>query len=156
MVMRPEAHDNGWHRAVGVPKKNLLQEAAYPIVNTTEPFVVVEIGAEGGGIKVLSRSSDDGCLEYSVTMRDQTLTFLAEDEGGAVIRRSTDWMGSWNDAVAVLDRWPWPMLHPLRIHPEFRYRVLVAVEGYRDRCGRAATGSAVSRWRKAAVLTPLS
>jgi hypothetical protein len=117
--------------------------------NGTEPIVVVEIGAEGGSIKFLARSDDDGRLEYSVTMRDQTLTIIDEDERGNVIRRSTDWMGSWNDAVAVLDRWPWPMLHPLRIHPEFRYRVLVAVEGYRDRCGRAATATALSRWRKA-------
>jgi hypothetical protein len=124
--------------------------------NTTDPMLVVEIGAEGGSIKVLSRSSDDGSLEYCVTIRDQTLTFLAEDEGGSVIRRSTDWMDSWNAAVAVLDRWPWPMLHPLRIHPEFRYQILIAVEGYRDRSGRAATASAVSRWRQAAAGARLS
>lgn len=117
--------------------------------NGTEPIVVVEIGAEGGSIKVLARSDDDGRLEYSVTMRDQTLTFLDEDEGGNVIRRSTDWMGSWNDAVAALGHWPWPMLHPLRVAPDFRERVLVAVEGYRDRSGRAAPVSAVSRWIQA-------
>lgn len=39
-----------------------------------ETFVVVEIGAEGGSIKVLGCTADDGAAQYSVQLRDQTVT----------------------------------------------------------------------------------
>ena len=111
--------------------------------------VIVEIGAEGGSIKVFSRSTADGSLEYSVQMRDQTMTFLSGDEAGPEIRRDSAWTKSWDSAIKALGRWPWPMLYPMYVHPEFRERVLVGVHQYRGRDGQPARESAVKRWVEA-------
>jgi hypothetical protein len=43
-------------------------------------MTIIEIGAEGGSIKVLRRTAGDGSPQYSVQLRDQTMTFLSEGE----------------------------------------------------------------------------
>jgi hypothetical protein len=53
---------------------------------------ILEIGAEGGSITVVSRPSPGGPPEYSVRIRDQTLTFLPTEEGGNQIRTQTAWL----------------------------------------------------------------
>ena len=105
--------------------------------------VIIEIGAEGGSIKVLARTGADGKPEYCVMLRDQTFTFLAEDEAGNVIKRNTEWTESWDDAVAALGRWPWPRLSPRYVDPEYRARVLAAAREYMGRDGRPVDEAAI-------------
>jgi hypothetical protein len=113
-----------------------------------QAFVVVEIGAEGGTIKVLGRTVD-GAVQYSVQLRDQTLTFLSGDEAGTAIRRDSAWTAIWEEALKTLGKWPWPMLYPMQVHPDYRERVLLEVERYRRPDGQPARASAVERWREA-------
>jgi hypothetical protein len=112
----------------------------------TETFVIVEIGAEGGSIKVLGRVDGECTPSYSVQLRDQTLKFLSEEESGSEIRRDSEWTQNWDAAIKTLGRWPWPMLYPLYVHPDFRERVLANVERYRGRDGQPARASTVERW----------
>ena len=114
-----------------------------------EPNVVIKIGAEGGSITVITRASAGGVTEYSVRLRDQTLTFLAEDEADNVIRRDTQWSNSWSDVIASLGRWPWPMLVPLHVHADYADRVLLAVQQFRGGDGQPARESSVERWKVA-------
>jgi hypothetical protein len=117
--------------------------------NSGADIVIIEIGAEGGSIKVLKRTVANGAAEYSVQLRDQTLKFLSEDEGGSEIRRDSAWSESWPDVIKSLGRWPWPMLYPMSIHPSYRERVLAEVEGFRRSNGQPASESAVRRWKEA-------
>jgi hypothetical protein len=121
------------------------------MIVASEPIVIVQIGAEGGSIKVLRRTADDGDHQYSVQMRDQTMTFLSGDEAGPEIRRDSAWTKSWDSAIKTLGRWPWPMLYPMYVHPDYRDRVLSAVKQYRMPDGQAARASAVERWESACV-----
>lgn len=114
-----------------------------------EPIVIVEIGAEGGSITVVARTTDAGIPEYSVRLRDQTLTFLAEDEAGTAIRTNTAWSERWGDVLASLRRWPWPMLVPRFVHADYTDRMLVAVREFRGRNGQPASESAIDRWTAA-------
>lgn len=114
-----------------------------------EPTVVVEIGAEGGSIKVLKRAGAGGAAEYSVQLRDQTLTFLSDDEGRAKIRRDSAWSETWDDVIQSLGRWPWPMLYPRSVDPDYRARVLSAAQHYKGRDGQPARESGIQRWTKA-------
>jgi hypothetical protein len=109
----------------------------------------MEVGAEGGSIKVLSRTADDGAAQYSVQLRDQSMTFLSKDEAGPEIRRDYAWTVSWEQVVKTLGKWPWPMLYPVYVHPDFRERVLSQVKLYRGWDGQPARVSAVERWKKA-------
>jgi hypothetical protein len=115
----------------------------------SNPEVIMEVGAEGGSIKVLSRSADDGAAQYSVQLRDQAMTFLSNDEAGPEIRRDYAWTASWEQVVKTLGKWPWPMLCPVYVHPDFRERVLSQVKLYRGWDGQPARASAVERWKKA-------
>jgi hypothetical protein len=109
---------------------------------------ILEIGAEGGSITVVSRPSPGGPPEYSVRIRDQTLTFLPTEEGGNQIRTQTAWSTDWNDVVNSLGRWPWPMLAPVRVDPAYAERVLAAAQQYRGRDGQPARPSSLERWAR--------
>ncbi len=112
-------------------------------------MVIIRIGAEGGSITVVARISAGGDREYSVRLRDQTLTFLSNDEAGAEIRTSTAWSERWDDVVTSLGRWPWQMLVPLYVHADYADRVLSAVRGFKGRDGRPASASAIEMWAEA-------
>lgn len=99
-------------------------------------FIIVEIGAEGGSLKVLGRLDDNCTPNYSIQLRDQSLELLSEEESGSTIHRDSEWTASWDNAMKSLGRYPWPMLYPLYVHPEYRERVLANVEQYRGRDGQ--------------------
>jgi hypothetical protein len=65
------------------------------VSGVNDSVVIIQIGAEGGSITVVTRASASGVSEYSVRLRDQTLTFLAEGEADNVIRRDTQWSDRW-------------------------------------------------------------
>jgi hypothetical protein len=116
--------------------------------NSGAGFVIIEIGAEGGSIKVLRRD-DERAIQFSVQLRDQTMTLLSRDEGGSEIKRDSAWTICWEDVVSTMGRWPWPMLYPMYVHPDYRERVLLEVERYRRPDGQPATASAMERWIEA-------
>jgi hypothetical protein len=60
-----------------------------------ETFVIVEIGAEGGSIKILGRIDDECAPSYSVQLRDQSLALLLDEGSGSEIRRDSEWTASW-------------------------------------------------------------
>jgi hypothetical protein len=115
----------------------------------SEESVIVEIGAEGGSIKVLARNVNSGTAEYSVQLRDQTMTFLSEDEAGPEIRRDSAWTPSWEEVIRTLGQWPWPVLYPVYVHPDYRGRILSEVERFRRPDGHLARASAIERWHEA-------
>jgi len=86
-------------------------------------IVVLKVGAEGGGISLIAQELATG-WRYRYTMLDQTDLWL--DEGGSEIRRQSEWVYEWIDALASLDKYPWPLLLPLEVHPQYADRVLQA------------------------------
>ncbi|MGO9267789.1 MAG: RNA polymerase sigma factor region1.1 domain-containing protein [Candidatus Binataceae bacterium] len=86
-------------------------------------IVVLRVGAEGGGITLIAHELTTG-WRYRYTMLDQTDLWL--DEGGLEIRRQSEWVYDWTDALAALDTYPWANLRPLIVHPQFANRVLEA------------------------------
>lgn len=79
--------------------------------------VVLEIGAEGGSLRVLVQDITE--LQFAVLLNDQSLAFI--DEGPA-ISHQTAW-GSWEAAVDALDRYPWRHLRPMAVHPAYSDRI---------------------------------
>ncbi|MDP3151462.1 MAG: hypothetical protein Q8N23_02250 [Archangium sp.] len=113
----------------------------------SETELVLEIGAEGGGLKVFRRKRGKA-WEFSGQLRDQTPTFLNEDDGaGPEIQRDFDWVATLDAALVQLDRYPWAQLYPIAIHPTFRLEVLAAV---RQRLkGRQDDERGLRRWENA-------
>lgn len=96
-------------------------------MSTTE--VIVSIGAEGGSITLFGHRDRNLDWHFARGINDQTATFLTEEDGaGPAIQHTSDWVNSWPDAVALLDRYPWALLSGLEVHAEFRERVWTEVK----------------------------
>jgi exodeoxyribonuclease I len=80
--------------------------------------VILEVGGEGGSIKLLAKESDEGWV-FKVSTGESGL--LDDDEDYAPPVRP--WAKSWDEAVQQLDQYPWSYLYPLEVHPDFRTRV---------------------------------
>ena len=83
--------------------------------------VIVEVGAEGGGITLYGKRVD-GAWSFAREIIDQTPQLLDEAE----IRGSSNVVTGWVEALALLDKYSWAGLYPISVHPEFAARVLAA------------------------------
>jgi hypothetical protein len=107
--------------------------------------VIVLVGVEGGGVTLYGERTERG-WRFSCDFVDQTPYMLAEGEDRREIRRVTKTVGSWDDALALLDQKRWLSLDAIRVHPEFRERVMKIVV---DRLGTDPKNARrLERWRE--------
>ncbi|HYU46197.1 MAG TPA: hypothetical protein VEK84_08480 [Terriglobales bacterium] len=85
--------------------------------------VILELGAEGGSLTLFGTRSEHSWVYRTYTI-DQTPTLVDEQES----RHWSDWVDSWEGALALLDKYPWTKLVPLAVHAEFRQQVWGAVQ----------------------------
>ena len=84
--------------------------------------VIVHVAGEGGSIALYGLRSEIGWL-FSREFIDPA---IAHEEESPIEARSKI-VGSWPDALALLEKNPWYMLSPVLVHPEFRTDILKAV-----------------------------
>jgi len=82
--------------------------------------VILKVGAAGGSVTLLGRPIETGEWQFAHLTVDQTEDLL----GGTGTKQRPDspgleWVDSWSEALALMDRYPWARLHPLAVHPEF-------------------------------------
>lgn len=99
--------------------------------------VILKVAGEGGSVVLYGLREGDG-WRFS-------LDFIGADPDSEQV--ITD---SWEGALFLLDRYFWPMLGPDRVHPEFKDRILAAVE---ERCVAEGISSSapLQRWGGAPV-----
>ena len=109
--------------------------------NGTAIETVVEIGGEGGSITLEGRRDSHGRWQFRLATNEAALyDMLGEDSPPPV---EAPWVSSWNEALALLDRYPWPLLSPEAVHPEFIDAVFAAVAAHRRGGPRE-----VERWKR--------
>ena len=84
--------------------------------------IIVKVGAEGGDLTLYGVRTEKGWI-FSRDVIDQSLLLLGEPE----IRHSSATVDSWEEALKLLDKYPWHNLSPREVHPEFRQAVFDAV-----------------------------
>nr|WP_217346574.1 hypothetical protein [Noviherbaspirillum sp. L7-7A]MBV0881037.1 hypothetical protein [Noviherbaspirillum sp. L7-7A] len=84
--------------------------------------VILEAGVEGGSITLYSRYTGKSWI-FGRDVLDQTPTLIDE----ATIHYKSDSVYSWEEALELLDKHPWHLFYPVKIHPLFRGAVLAAV-----------------------------
>ena len=87
------------------------------------PSVIVQVAAEGGGVTLIGRRTEAGVWKFKRTSLDHTNQLL--DESEPPLRGESEWVSSWDEAVRLLDKYPWASLYPRTVHPEFADRILV-------------------------------
>jgi hypothetical protein len=144
-----------------------------------EKEVIVEIGAEGGSITLLGIRRQRGWLRrqrgwlYSISVdewlldeeridaiagRDakvqanRTLARLGALFRWAIekVRYDSNAVDTWESALVLLDRYPWHMLWPIKVHSEFRQQIWVAVQRRFESESRPGPMAriAIGKWRQ--------
>lgn len=88
--------------------------------------VVLKVGAEGGDVTLVGRQALNGAWQFARATEDQTEFLLGDAD--AIWCSESAWVDGWEAALTLMDRYPWAMLYPLTVHPEFVDRVRVAIE----------------------------
>jgi hypothetical protein len=115
--------------------------------------LVLGVGAELGSIELLGTRAARGWL-FHTSIKDQSIWLLnEEDRGDLVSQHASEWVDSWEAALALLDKYPWHRLHPLAVHPEFKQKIWAAVQERFQKERRSVGGQGSFRhylepWRK--------
>lgn len=105
----------------------------------SEREIILQVGAEGGSVTLYGVRTENG-WRFLCNVVDQTPRMLDEEE----IRRDSQFTSSWDQALALLDRYPWHRLFPIRVHPDFRQAVWSVV---RTRYVGKGSEHELERWR---------
>ena len=107
-----------------------------------ENEVIIEIGAEGGSIALYGIRTER-CWVFSRKVIDQTSELIDEEW----IQHNSAAVDTWEAALKLLDQYPWFKLYPIRIHPEFRQKIWLAVQEQLQN-DTEASKFALRRWRE--------
>jgi hypothetical protein len=103
--------------------------------NTDHATVIIEAGFEGGSLTMLGVRTANRWRFRIVTDEGTLISLLSEeDAAGLEPRYESDWVDSWEVALALLnERRHWHMMSAGQVHPDFRQRVWAAVQDRFDR-----------------------
>lgn len=109
---------------------------------------VLIVAGEGGGINMVREEGGQG--RFRVFMVDETPTYLDDGDGGdPALRKDSGWLPTWEVALAYFSKWPWPMLVPQKVDPQFARRVLTALKQVAQDKNLSIRNDRMQDWRKA-------
>lgn len=111
-------------------------------IETNKSEIIVEIGAEGGSI-ALHRMQTEQCWAFTMEVNDWTADLMGEEP----IHHMSAPVDSWEGAVELLDKYPWPKLFPVFVHPDFKRQIWDAVQERLPKIS-ATSQSAQQNWRR--------
>lgn len=91
--------------------------------------LILEVGAAGGSLSVLSSTNKEGRRSFFVKRDESTLKELMDgkDAKGIKFTSTTGQLQSFADALIFLGQYPWHRLYPMFVHHDFIDPVLAAV-----------------------------
>lgn len=91
-----------------------------------KPVKIIEVGAEGGRITLSGYETEQGEWRFFRETDESSLMSLMpkEDTDGPEFRTESETVSGWSNALKILNRYPWPCLYPLYVHPDFTYEVM--------------------------------
>jgi len=108
--------------------------------------IILKIGGEGGSLTLIGKKVSGDSWRFRMERDERTIKqFLSEDDlegiSDADFNEKSGWVDSFSRALDLLSRYPWLMLYPLKVHPEFREPLLAEVE-------RRGGHGQVERWTR--------
>lgn len=105
--------------------------------------VVLEVGGEGGSLTLVRQRTADEDWQFRIEQNEAALYDMLSDEdrNGIEFSSQTGYVRSFEQALELLDRYPWFNLYPIEVHPAFVEAILLEV---RKRGG----GAVELRWRE--------
>jgi hypothetical protein len=120
-------HAAGVSGRTAAPRDELQQSRVSPAAGNQKRTILL-VGAEGGelalvGVKIDTKGN------FRVETDESTLSDPL-DKDDQVVVPERPWVDNWRAALVQLDKYPWPQLFPLEIHPEFRDQVFKALKAH--------------------------
>jgi hypothetical protein len=89
--------------------------------------IILRIGAAGGSITLYGLKNRAGRWLFTLGTNETTMLSFDETLSPDKVTSTSKTVDTWEDALKLLDRYPWTSLYPLEVHPEFRQLVWEAV-----------------------------
>jgi hypothetical protein len=90
--------------------------------------IILDVGAEGGSLTVFGDKSEDGKWKFHLNRNELMLYDSDEDPGGRdAYYENSAYLPSLQEALKLLDKYPWFSLYPVEVHPEFFDTILSEV-----------------------------
>jgi hypothetical protein len=95
---------------------------------TRKQQVIVEVGSEGGSLTLYGLKDRASAWEFTCQTNEAALpASLFDDLDSGAGQRTSAPVTTWAEALQLFDRYPWPRLYPLNVHPDFGQAVWEAV-----------------------------
>ena len=107
-----------------------------------ERETILEVGAELGSITLFGIRTEQG-WRFLRKVDDSSLSEF-DDEEEAICHESHS-TSSWQEALALLDNYPWSRLYPMSVHSEFLRDVWAAVQ---QRLDGSEPEYLIEQWRE--------
>jgi NAD-dependent SIR2 family protein deacetylase len=122
-------------------------------------FVVLTVAAEGGSISLIAKQLVSGKWVYKKTINE--INFDYEEKGECIqptrevrairypLPNHNIEAESWENALQLIGRYPWEMLAPIFVHPEFQEQVWRGFKGRWKQNGKESIDDySYNRWAK--------
>lgn len=90
--------------------------------------IVLQVGAEGGSLTLVRYHVSGEKWQFAIIRDESTLADFLEEKDKVDLFETLDSIATFEDAIALLNKYPWPNLCPLVVHPEYANRVLEIIE----------------------------
>ena len=99
----------------------------------TKVQAILEIDAEGGSITILGSKSNGGIGRFCLEKNEAAIADLLSEEdlaglGPEDFCNRSGFVDAFEEALKLIDQYPWHKMWPGTVHPEFCDIVLAAVE----------------------------
>lgn len=102
--------------------------------------ILLEVGAEGGSIYIARFKHTDQTWRY-VCVINETVMADFEEFASNELYKESGVVTTFEEALKMMDKYPWPKLYPLLVHPEYAGIVGIIVE-------KAADGYTKEDWKR--------
>lgn len=90
--------------------------------------IVLQVGAEGGTLSIVRYQVSGEKWHFAFIRDESTLADFLDDEDQEDLFKTHDSIASFGDAIALMNKYPWPDLYPLVVHPDYANRVMEIIE----------------------------
>ena len=90
--------------------------------------IVLQVGAEGGSLTIVRYHVSGEKWQFAIIRDESTLADFLGEEDKEDLFETLDSIPTFEDAIALMNKYPWPNLYPLVVHPEYANRVMEIIE----------------------------
>ena len=102
--------------------------------------IVLQVGAEGGSLTIVRYHVSGEKWQFAFIRDESTLADFLVEEDQEDFFEALDSIATFEDAIALMNKYPWPNLYPLVVHPEYVNRVREIIE-------KSGNPRAKDRWK---------